>query len=31
MDAKTAGLAFQRQFGITYPIAFDPGGTLAAR
>jgi len=31
LDARTAGLAFQREFGITYRSAFDPDGTLAAR
>ncbi len=31
MDARAAGLAFQRHFAITYPSAFDPGGTLARR
>jgi len=31
MDGRAAGMAFQRQFAITYPSVFDPGGTLARR
>ena len=30
-DTRGGGLSFVRQFGITYPVAFDPGGTVAAR
>jgi len=30
-DSRAGGLSFVREFGITYPIAFDPGGTVAAR
>jgi len=31
LDTRAGGLSFVREFGITYPIAFDPGGTVAAR
>ena len=30
-DTRPGGLSFVREFGITYPIAFDPDGTEAAR
>ena len=30
-DTREGGLSFVREFGITYPVAFDPGGTVAAR
>ncbi len=30
-DTRAGGLSFVREFGITYPVAFDPGGTVAAR
>lgn len=30
-DTQGGGIAFVRRFGITYPSAFDPNGTLAAR
>ncbi len=30
-DTRSGGRSFVRQFGITYPIAFDPSGTVAAR
>jgi len=29
-DARSAALAFDRRFGITYTTVFDPAGTLAA-
>ncbi len=29
-DAKGSARAFVQEFGITYPIAFDPEGTVAA-
>jgi DsbE subfamily thiol:disulfide oxidoreductase len=29
-DTRTGGLSFVREFGITYPIGFDPGGSVAA-
>jgi DsbE subfamily thiol:disulfide oxidoreductase len=28
-DTKTDGLAFAREFGLTYPLGFDPDGTVA--
>lgn len=30
-DRRAPALAFQREFGINYPSAFDPEGTVAAR
>ncbi|MGH2573294.1 MAG: TlpA family protein disulfide reductase [Actinomycetota bacterium] len=30
-DQRAAALAFQREFGITFPSAFDPAGELALR
>lgn len=30
-DSRSAAMAFQRQFGVTYPSAFDPQGTVAAQ
>lgn len=30
-DGRAAAMAFQREFGITYPSVFDPQGTLASR
>ena len=29
-DARDAAVSFRRRFGLTYPMAFDPGGTVAA-